>query len=174
MQTLPIWRATSAACELTPPFRRQNSFRGNHAAQIFRASFRCARAALFRPSPLRRGAICIQVNPARSRAGTGGQTARDRFCFLHFGDIKDRREKLVQLIGRIAHHRCLPVDEFLLQHVHRELERGGSGPFAVARLEHEKLAVLDGELEILHVLEMFLERGADLEQFRVALRHQLL
>ena len=46
-----------------------------------------------------------------------------------------------------------------------------AGAFAVARLEHEELAVLDGELDVLHVLEMFLEGGADLREFRVALRH---
>ena len=116
----------------------------------------------------------LKINLAGSRAGAGGKTARDCFRLLHFGDVEDRREELVQLIRRIAHHRRLPVDELLLEHVHGELERGGRGAFAVARLEHEQLAVLDGELDVLHVLEMLLEGRADLEQFRVALRHLLL
>ena len=34
------------------------------------------------------------------------------------------------------------------------LQRGHGGAFAVAGLEHEQLAFLDGELDVLHVLEM--------------------
>ncbi len=41
------------------------------------------------------------------------------------------------------------------------LQRGHAGALAVAGLEHEQLAVLDGELEVLHVPEMFFERLAD-------------
>ena len=155
-------------------FRREDSFRRDHAAQIFRARFIAHEQDLFALFRRSGGAVRVQINlPARS-AGTGGKAARDCLRFLRFRDVKDRGEELVQLIRRIAHHGCLPVDELLLEHIHGELERGGRGPFAVARLQHEKLAVLDGELDILHVLEMLLERGADLEQFRVALRHQLL
>jgi hypothetical protein len=42
-----------------------------------------------------------------------------------------------------------------------ELQRGGGGALAVAGLEHEQLAFLDGELDVLHVLEVLLERLAD-------------
>jgi hypothetical protein len=66
------------------------------------------------------------------------------------------------------------VDELLLHHVHGELQRGGGGALAVARLEHEQLAFLDGELDVLHVLEVLLEDRADLEQFGVGLRHLVL
>jgi len=55
-----------------------------------------------------------------------------------------------------------------------ELQRGGGGALAVARLEHEQLAFLDGELDVLNVLEVFLEDRADAEEFRVGLRHLLL
>ena len=154
--------------------RGENAFGRDHAAQIFRARFVADEQDLF--ALLRGGgrAIGVQINLAGSRAGPGGKTARDCFRFLHFRDVEDRREKLVELIRRVAHDRGFPVDELLLEHVHGELERGRGGPFAVARLEHEQLAVLDRELDVLHVLEMLLESGADLEQFRVALRHQLL
>ena len=124
---------------------------------------------------LRRGycAIRIQINlPGRS-AGTGRKPAGDGLRLFRLGDIEDRGKQLVQLIRRIAHHGRLPVDELLLEHVHGELEGGGRSPFAVTRLQHEQLAVLDGELDVLNVLKMLFERGADLEQFRVAFWHQL-
>ena len=53
-------------------------------------------------------------------------------------------------------------------------ERGHRGALAVARLEHEQLAFLDRELDVLHVLEMLLEGRADLQQFGVGLRHLVL
>ena len=155
-------------------FRGEDAFRGDHAAQIFRARFVAHEQNLFALLLRCGGAIGVQIDPAGRGAGTSGETAGDRSCLLHFRDVKDRREQLVELIGRVAHHRRFPVDELLLEHVHGELERGGRGAFAVARLEHEQLAVLNGELDVLHVLEMFFERGADLEQFRVGLRHHLL
>ncbi len=155
-------------------FRGENSFCRDHAAQIFRTRFVAHEKNLF---ALLRGSgrtIRIQINlPGRS-AGTSGKTARDSSRLLRLGDIKDRREKLVQLVRRIAHYGRLPIDELLLEHVHGELEGGGGGPFAVAGLQHEKLAILDGELDVLHILEMLLERSADPEQFRVAFGHQLL
>ena len=49
-----------------------------------------------------------------------------------------------------------------------------AGAFAVAGLEHEQLALLNRELEILHVLEMGFERLADLFQFGKRLGHVIL
>src|SRR5256886_13225376 len=42
-----------------------------------------------------------------------------------------------------------------------------SSDLAVAGLEHENLAVLNGELEVLHVLEVFLQSLADVLEFLV-------
>jgi hypothetical protein len=50
---------------------------------------------------------------------------------------------------------------FSLHHVGGELQRRGGGALAVAGLEHEQLAFLDGELDVLHVLEVLLEGLAD-------------
>ena len=87
--------------------------------------------------------------------------------------IEDRGEQLVELVGRVAQDGGFPVDELFLDHVHGELEGGEGGALAVAGLEHEDLAVLDGELEVLHVLEVLLERRADVVQFRVGGGHFL-
>src|SRR5258706_12095130 len=44
------------------------------------------------------------------------------------------------------------------------------GAFSIPGLEHEYLALLDGELKILHVAEVLLERRADFFQFIERLR----
>jgi hypothetical protein len=50
-------------------------------------------------------------------------------------------------------------DQLLLDHVARRSSRGGAGALAVAGLQHEQLALLDGELDVLHVLVVLLELG---------------
>ena len=88
--------------------RGQNAFRRDHAAQIFRRSFDADEQnflALFRGG---NRAVGVEINFAGGRAGTGGQTGGDGLRFLHFGQIKDRREQLVELVGRIAQHRRSP------------------------------------------------------------------
>ena len=81
---------------------------------------------------------------------------------MHFGvssrfAVEDRRENLIELIGRNAADRGLPVDQLLLHHVDGEPDGGEAGAFAVAGLQHEDFAFLDRELEILHVLEVLFE-----------------
>jgi hypothetical protein len=62
-----------------------------------------------------------------------------------------------------------PVDEFFLDHVNGEFEGGQGGALAVAGLQHENLAVLDGKLEVLHVLEVFFKDVADAFEFFIGL-----
>src|SRR5204863_3837471 len=51
---------------------------------------------------------------------------------------------------------------------------GDASPFAVAGLKHENFAVLDGELEVLHILEVCLEDFPYPLQFDQGLRQVLL
>ena len=96
------------------------------------------------------------------------------FALCHFRGIEHRRQQLIELVGRVAHDGGLPVDQLLLLHVDRELERRHRGALAVARLQHVDDAVLDGELEVLHVLEVLLERLADPLELVIRLGHLLL
>ncbi len=79
---------------------------------------------------------------------------------------EDGPQQLVELLGLDAHERLVRRDEPLVGHVHGDADRGEAGALAVARLEHEEAALLDGELEVLHVAELGLERLAD--------RHELV
>ena len=155
-------------------FRGQDALGGDHAAQIFGRRFVADEQDFLALLGSRGGAVGVEIDLAGSRAGAGGEAAGDGLGLLHLGHVEDRREELVELIGGIAQHRGFPVDELLLVHIHGELQRGRGGALAVARLEHEELAFLHRELDVLHVLEVLLERRADLHQLRVRLRHLLL
>ena len=149
----------------------EDAFGGDHAAQIFGRGFVADEEDLFALLGGVDGAVGVEIDLAGGRAGAGGQTGGDGLGLLDLGEIEDRREQLVELVGRVAQDGGFPVDELLLHHVHGELQRGHGGALAVARLEHEQLAVLDGELDVLHVLEMLFQGLADVHQFRVGLRH---
>src|SRR5690606_23462905 len=97
----------------------------------------------------RSGAVGVEVNLAGCSAGTGGETLGQFLRVLHVGEGENRGKELVELLGRVAENRGLPVDELLLDHVHGELQGGGGGALAVAGLKHEQLAVLNGELDVL-------------------------
>ncbi len=88
--------------------------------------------------------------------------------------IDDRVEELVELLGLDAHDGGLFVDEPLVQHVDRHVQGGGAGALADAALQHPELALLDGELDVEHVGEVFLERGADGVELLVGLGHGVL
>ena len=63
------------------------------------------------------------------------------------------------------------VEQPLADGVDREAHRGLRGALGVARLEHVEAPLLDGELRVLHVLVVALERAQDLHQLRVDLGH---
>ncbi len=155
-------------------FRGQDAFGGNHAAQVFRRGFVADEEDLLALGSSRVGAVRVQVNLAGGGARTGGQALGNDLGGLLSFRLEDRGEELVELIGWVALDGGLPVNELLLDHVHRELQRGHGGALAVARLEHEHLAVLDRELKVLHVLEVRLQRVADVVQFLVGGGHLLV
>ena len=57
-----------------------------------------------------------------------------------------------------------------LDGVDREAHRGLRGPLGVARLQHVQAPLLDGELGVLHVAVVALERAQDLQQLGVRRR----
>ena len=85
--------------------------------------------------------------------------------------VELRMEEEVDLAGRHPAHRVLLADEAFLGEVHRDAHGGLRGPLAVARLQQPQLAVLDGELDVLHVAVVGLERARDLLQLGVRPRH---
>ena len=152
----------------------EDAFGGDHAAEVFRGGLDADEEDLLALLGGHDGALGVEVDLAGGGAGAGGEAGGDGLGLLHLGEVEDRGEELLELVGRVAQDRGLPVDELLLHHVGGDLQRGGGGALAVTRLEHVQLAFLDGELDVLHVLEVLLEDLAHLQELVVALRHDVL
>ena len=147
-------------------FGREDALGGDHTAQVFRRGFGADEEDFFSLVGSGGRAVGIQIDFARCGTRTGGKSAGEDFGLLDLGEIEHRSEELVELISGVAQDGGFPVDELLIDHVDREFERGHGGALSVPCLEHEQLAFLDREFEILHVLEVFFERLADFFQFR--------
>ena len=152
----------------------QDAFGRDHATEIFRGGFDADQQDLLTLFGSLDGAFGVEVDLAGGGTGAGRETGGDDLGLLHIGDVEDGGQQLFELIGRIAHHCGFPVDELLLDHVGRELQRRRCGALAVAGLEHEQLAFLDGELDVLHILEVLLQRLANGQQFGIRLGHHFL
>ena len=80
----------------------------------------------------------------------------------------------IQLLGLDAQHSLALGDHALVHQVACNLQSGLSGTLAVTGLQHIQVAILDGELHILHVAEVLLQAVCDGDELLVNLRHLLL
>jgi hypothetical protein len=85
------------------------------------------------------------------------------------GHVDDGVEDALDLLGGDAGDGLFLGDELLVHHVDGDLEGGRGEALAGAALEHVELLVLDGELEVLHLLEVLLEGLPDLAELLVGL-----
>ena len=99
--------------------------------------------------------VCGQHDLARSRARRGRQPGGDDLA-LDTG-IDGGMQKLIEPAGLDASDRLLAGDQAFVGELDRDLERRFGGALARAGLQHPELALLDGELEILHVAIVSLE-----------------
>ncbi len=104
------------------------------------------------------GVFAGEDRAALRAAGTGGQALGDRLGGAFGLGIEHRQQELDELVRRNAHDGGLGVDELFLVHVDGHVHGSGAVALADAALEHEELALLDGELDVLHVLVVLLER----------------
>ncbi len=93
------------------------------------------------------------------------------FCALF---VEARNQEIVELI-RFHPEDCIFLsDQSFFDHLNRDPHRGPTGTLAVACLQHVELAILDGELEILHVFVVLLEARRDVAQLVVYIGHDLV
>ncbi len=83
--------------------------------------------------------------------------------------VQTGNEEVVKLVGFDAEDGFFLGDEAFLDHVNGDLDGGQTGALAVAGLEHVELAVLNGELEVLHVMVVLFHAGGDVAQLVVNL-----
>ena len=87
---------------------------------------------------------------ADSRAGRCRQAGGEDFDLLALFDQAGNQE-VVELVGLDAEDGFFLGDEAFANHVDGDAHGGQAGALAVAGLQHVELAILDGELEVLHV-----------------------
>ena len=86
--------------------------------------------------------------------------------------VERRMKELVELIRVDGEDRLIGADQPLLGHVDGDLERGLGRALARAGLQHEELAFLHGELDVLEVAEVGLELAAGALQLGEGVGHQ--
>ena len=178
MQTLPIWRATSAAWLVMPP----RAVRMPWAASMPRmssglVSSRTRMTCSPRPAQATASAALKTTRPVAAPGPAGRPFGLDPALLdspqLVLG-AEDGPQQLVELLGLDAQERLVRRDEALVDHVDGDADRREAGALAVARLQHEEAALLDGELEVLHVAHLGLERLADRHELVVDVGPDLL
>ena len=83
-------------------------------------------------------------------------------------------QQLIELLRLAAHDGGLLVNHTLMEQVDGDLHHGSTCTLTVTSLEEPELALLNGELHILHVVIVVLQFFLDTIQLGINLRHSLL
>jgi hypothetical protein len=148
-----------------------------HAAQVFGRRFAPHQDhALAVLVHVGLGIVGEELDLARGGPGAGVDPLGDHLRLPLRRGIENRLEKLVQIIRRnpARAERLFLGDQAFLDHVHREADAGEAGALAVAGLQHPQFALLNRELDVLHVAVMFFEGAANLVELLVNRRHVFL
>ena len=108
-----------------------------------------------------------------SGSGRCRQADGEHFDLLVLLD-QARNQEVVELVRLDAHDRFFLGDEAFADHVDGDADGSEAGALAIAGLQHVELAVLDGELEVLHVAIVLFELPGDGAELLVGLGHGLL
>ena len=106
---------------------------------------------------------------AAGSAGGGAEALADRGGGLQSGGVELGVEQGVEVAGIDHGDSLLLVDHAFVDEIAGDLQSGLRGALAVAALEHVELAVLNGELHVLHVAVVILEQVADLDEVGIRL-----
>ena len=111
---------------------------------------------------------------AAGSAGGSSQALADNFGLLHGLGIELGMQQGIQLLGLYAENSLFLVDHALVHQVNSDLQSSGSGTLAVTGLQHVELAILNGELHVLHILVVLLQTVGDVSELLVHVGHLLL
>ena len=147
---------------------RENAFGRLDAADVFRAGLHPAQDDLLSPGPPRCRVGGVEHDPAGGRPRPRGQSSRQHPAPGLRGFlgrlVEDRAQHLAQVVRLDALQRLFPGDGLGLGHIHGDAHRGKAGALAGPGLQQPEPAVLDGELEVLHVpVVLFQDAGDALE-----------
>ena len=100
------------------------------------------------------------------------QALRQHVDLLSFF-IQARHQKIVKLVRFDAEDCFFLRDQAFVHHLQSDPNSGQAGALPITRLQHVELAVLDGELEVLHVAVVFFQPRSDFAQLVVNVGHDL-
>ncbi len=142
---------------------------GVHAVNVFRAGLDAHQNDFLTLRRTGLGFVRVKHHRARGRAGAGGQALGQHVAGIAF--INGGVQQLIKL-GRIdAQDGLVLADQALGDHLNGDLQRRLGGALAVAGLQHPQTALLDRELNVLHVAIMVLEIVENLAQLGEHVRH---
>ena len=169
----PIWRPTTAACDVMPPVAVRTPC-ATSMPWMSSGTVSLRTRSTFLPCSAHATAWSGREHHLpRRRAGRRRQALGRHRQLLPFDRVEHRREQLRQR-RRLDQQQRLPRLHQLLGHdVGRDHDRRVPGALAVAGLQHVELLVLDRELEVLDVLVVLLEPRRDRPQLLVRLRHHV-
>ena len=147
----------------------QDALSGLHALDVLRGGLETDENDLLAALLPLLGVLGREDDLAAGSAGGGGQRLADSGSRLERGSVELGMEQGVEVAGLDHGDRLLLVDHTLVDEVAGDLESSLRGTLTAAALEHVELAVLDGELHILHVAVVILEQVADLDEVSVGL-----
>ena len=138
---------------------------GVHAVNILRAGLNAHEddVAAFLRKAL--GLVGVEDDLARGGARRGGQPGQHQIT--RRVRIKRRMQQLVEGMSVNAHHSLFLSDQPFGAQINGDLQRRFGGALAIAGLQHPQLALLDGELDILHVAIVVFELVENIRQFRI-------
>ncbi len=151
----------------------QDALRDRHTLDILGGGFTANQDDLLALLGPLFGILSGEDDLAAGSARGSGEALADDLGGLHLGGVKLGMQQGVELLGLDAQNGGLLVDHALIHQVDRDFQRGGRGALTISGLQHEQLAVLDGELHILHILVVFLQTVGDRRELVVHLGHIL-
>ena len=153
----------------------QDALRNHHALDILGGGLQTDQDDLLHLAALYGvlGILSGEYHLAAGSAGGSRQALADDLGLLQRLSVKLGMQQAVQLLGLYAQHCLFLGDHALIHQVNGDLQGGGSGALAVTGLQHIQLAVLNGELHILHIAVMLLQTGGNVHKLLINLRHLL-
>ncbi len=145
----------------------QNTSGSVHSVDIFGAGFLADQDDVFASGSSRLGVFRSEGQLTNGCTRRGRQASCDRLNLGPSGWVEAWKEKLRQVTGRDAHDSGLFVDQPFVNHFTRETNCGHTCSLPVPGLQHVQLALLDRELDVLHVLVVLLELVLDFHQFLI-------
>ena len=100
------------------------------------------------------GLVCSEADLTGCSAGTCGQAGGKCLSLLFRSGIEDSDEERGDGISRNLEQGSLLINQTLLVSLHGDAHGSEASALTITGLEHVEFTVFDGELEVLHVLEM--------------------